>query len=170
MLFFQCPLYGKISFGAEKFFRFMECLLDDRPIYRDFSIRVQPKIHPFQAPLPALQRYLLYTVPALGRFHCIIYFGAMFFEVCDRIFLRVIIFKVPSPSRFMMSTKVLMKEFACNLIHVRNTFNCRLSFKMVLLMYLVIVEKMVYHSCDQETFGMTFSKKICKTMAEVALI
>ena len=42
---------------------------------------------------------------------------------------------------FMMFTKVLMKELARILIHVRKIFNCRVSFKMLFLMYLVIAEK-----------------------------
>ena len=45
MLFLQYPLYRerlywKISFGAEKIVRFMEYLLCDCPLYRDFSITV----------------------------------------------------------------------------------------------------------------------------------
>ena len=28
-----------------------ECPLNDSPLYRDFSIRIQPKIHTFQAKL-----------------------------------------------------------------------------------------------------------------------
>ena len=59
--------------------------------------------------------------------------------------------------RFMMFTKVLMKELARILIHVRKIFNCRVSFKMLLLMYLVIVKKRLEFSCD---FGMTLSNKL----------
>ena len=43
--------------------------------------------------------------------------------------------------RFMMFAKVLMKESARILIHVRKICNYRVSFKMLLLTYLVIVEK-----------------------------
>ena len=42
---------------------------------------------------------------------------------------------------FMMFTKVLVKNLARMLIHVRKFFNCRLSFKMLFSMYLIIVEK-----------------------------
>ena len=62
-------------------------------------------------------------------------------------------------SRSMMFTKVLMKELACILIHVRKIFNCRVSFKLLLFMYLVTAEKKLWHSCDWETFGLALSKK-----------
>ena len=42
---------------------------------------------------------------------------------------------------FMMFTKVLIKEFARILIYVCKIFNCGMSSKTLLLMYLVIVEK-----------------------------
>ena len=40
-----------------------------------------------------------------------------------------------------MFTQVLMKELACMLINVCKILNRRVSFKMLLLMYLVLVEK-----------------------------
>ena len=43
--------------------------------------------------------------------------------------------------RFMIFTKVLMEELARVLIHVRKIFKCRVFFKMLLSMCLVIVEK-----------------------------
>ena len=43
--------------------------------------------------------------------------------------------------RFMLFTKVLMKELARILIHVHKIFNRRVSFKILLLMCLAIVEK-----------------------------
>ena len=42
---------------------------------------------------------------------------------------------------FMLFTKVLMKELARILIHVHKIFNRRVSFKILLLMCLVILEK-----------------------------
>ena len=42
--------------------------------------------------------------------------------------------------RFMIFTKILMKELARVLIHVRKILSYRVSFKMLLLMHLVIVE------------------------------
>ena len=42
---------------------------------------------------------------------------------------------------FMMFTQVLMKELARILIHVRKTFNCRASFKILFSMCLAIAEK-----------------------------
>ena len=71
-----------------------------------------------------------------------IYFGVMFFEVRGRIFFasdnvqgNFVDF------RFMMFTKVLMKELARILIHVHQIFNRKVSFKILLLMCLVTVEK-----------------------------
>ena len=43
--------------------------------------------------------------------------------------------------RFVMFAQVSMKELAHILIHVRKIFNCRVSFKMLSSMNLVIVEK-----------------------------
>ena len=43
--------------------------------------------------------------------------------------------------RFMLFTKVLMKELARILIHAHKIFNRRVSFKITLLMFLAIVEK-----------------------------
>ena len=40
-----------------------------------------------------------------------------------------------------MFTKVLMKDLASMLMHSRNIFNCRVSFKMLFSMFLVIVEE-----------------------------
>ena len=40
-----------------------------------------------------------------------------------------------------MFTQVLLMELALILIYVRKTFNFRVSFKILLLMYLAIVEK-----------------------------
>ena len=42
--------------------------------------------------------------------------------------------------RFMIFTEFLMKNLAPILIHVSKIFNCMVSFKMLLSMYLVIVE------------------------------
>ena len=63
---------------------------------------------------------------------------------CGSYFLWVITFKEPSSlfvSWCLTFHEVLMKELAHILIHVRRNFNCRVSFKMMLFMYLVIVEK-----------------------------
>ena len=57
----------------------------------------------------------------------------MFLEVRGRIFLQVIIPKTP--------WQVSMRELARILIHVRKIFNCTVSFKMLLSVFLVIVEK-----------------------------
>ena len=88
---------------------------------------------------------------------------AMFFVVRGRIFFAndnfqgtFVVF------RLMMFTKILIKESALILIHVRKIFNCRVSFKMLLLMYFGIVEKKLQHSCVQETSGLAFPKKIPK--------
>ena len=66
----------------------------------------------------------------------------MFFEVRGRIFF--VSDNVQGTFvgfRFMLFTKVLMKELARILIHVHKTFNRRVPFKTLLLMYLAIVEK-----------------------------
>ena len=71
-----------------------------------------------------------------------IYFGAMFFEVRGRIFF--VSDNVQGTFvgfRFMLFTKVLMKELARILIHVHKIFNRRVSFKILLLMCLAILEK-----------------------------
>ena len=60
--------------------------------------------------------------------------------------------------RFMMFTKVLMKELAGILIHFHKIFNWRVSFKMLLSMCLVTVEKKPQHSCDQLTFRIALPK------------
>ena len=61
---------------------------------------------------------------------------------------------------FMLFTKVLMKELARILIHVRKIFNRRVSFKILLFMCLANLEKKLYHSCDIVTFGVGLSKKL----------
>ena len=72
----------------------------------------------------------------------IIYFGAMFFEGGGSYFFASDNFQGTfNDARSMMFTKVLMKELAYILIHARKTFNCRVSSKMLLLMYLKTVEK-----------------------------
>ena len=63
----------------------------------------------------------------------IIYFGEMFFEMFFQ--GNLVDF------RFMMFSKVLMKDLARILIHVHKIFNCRVSFKMLLSVCLVIPEK-----------------------------
>ena len=66
----------------------------------------------------------------------------MFFEVRARIFLATDNFQGTFVDFcFMMLTEILMKELAPILIHIRKIFNCRVSFKMLLPMYLAIVEK-----------------------------
>ena len=63
-----------------------------------------------------------------------IYFGVMFFEVRGRIFLASDNVQGTFVDfRFMMFTKVLMKELARILIHVHNIFKRRASFRMLLL-------------------------------------
>ena len=72
-----------------------------------------------------------------------IYFDTMFFEV------RGLIFFFAGDNfegtftyfRFMMCGKVLTKELARILSHVHKIFNRRVSFKMLLPMCLVVVEK-----------------------------
>ena len=66
----------------------------------------------------------------------------MFFEGRDRIFFvsdnvqgTFVAFRI------MLFTTVLMKELARILIHVRKIFNRRVSFKILLLMCLTILEK-----------------------------
>ena len=71
---------------------------------------------------------------------------------------------------FMMFAKVLMKELARILIHVHKMFKRRVSFKILLPMCLVIVEKKIQHSCDQATLGIALSKKNTITVAEVVFI
>ena len=60
---------------------------------------------------------------------------------------------------FMLFTRVLMKELAHILIHVHKIFNRRVSFKILLLICLTILEKKLYCSCDIVTFGVALSKK-----------
>ena len=71
-----------------------------------------------------------------------IYFGAIFFEVRDRIFfVSDNVRGTFLGFRFMLFTNVLMKELARILIHVQLIFNRRVSFKMLLLMCRAILEK-----------------------------
>ena len=66
----------------------------------------------------------------------------MFFEVRGGIFF--VSYNVQGTFvgfRFMLFTKVLMKELARILIHVHKIFNRRVSFKILLLMCLAILEK-----------------------------
>ena len=63
-----------------------------------------------------------------------IYFGVMFFEVLGRIFFASDNVQGTFVDfRFMMFTKVLMKELARILIHVHNIFKRRASFRILLL-------------------------------------
>ena len=71
-----------------------------------------------------------------------IYFGAMFFEVRGRIFfVSDNVQGTFVDFRFMLFTKVLMKELARILIYIYKIFNGRMSFKILLLMRLATVEK-----------------------------
>ena len=66
----------------------------------------------------------------------------MFFEVRGRIFFTSDnVQDTFFDFRFMLFTKVLMKELARILIHVHKIFNRRVSFKILLLMCLAILEK-----------------------------
>ena len=66
----------------------------------------------------------------------------MFFEVRGRIFLASDNVQGTFVGfRFMLFTKVLMKELACIFIRVQKICNCRVSFKILLLMCLAILEK-----------------------------
>ena len=66
----------------------------------------------------------------------------MFFEVRGCILSQVIMFKaLLLIFRFMLFSKVLMKELARILVHVHKIFNRRVPFKTLLLMCLAIVEK-----------------------------
>ena len=66
----------------------------------------------------------------------------MFFEMWGRVFFASDNVQGTFVDfRFMMFTKVLMKELARILIHVHKIFNRRVSFKTLLLMCLAIVEK-----------------------------
>ena len=89
-----------------------------------------------------------------------IYFGVMLFEVRGRIFLaRDNVQGALVDFRFMMFTKVLMKKLARNLIHVHKIFKRRVSFKILLLMCLAIVENKLQHSCDIVSSRIELSKK-----------
>ena len=66
----------------------------------------------------------------------------MFFEVRGRIFfVSDNVQGIFVGYRFMLFTKVLMKELARILIHLDKIFNRRVSFNILLLMCLVIVDK-----------------------------
>ena len=67
----------------------------------------------------------------------------MFFEVGGRIFFFMSdnVQGTFVGFRFMLFTKVLMKELARILIHVHKIFNRKVSFKILLLMLLAILEK-----------------------------
>ena len=66
----------------------------------------------------------------------------MFFEVRGRIFLASDNVQGTFVDfRFVIFTKVLMKELARILVHVHKIFNRRVPFKTLLLMCLAIVEK-----------------------------
>ena len=66
----------------------------------------------------------------------------MFFEVRGRIFLASDnVQDTFVDFRFMMFAKVLMKELARILIHVHKIFKRRVSFKILLVMCLAILEK-----------------------------
>ena len=68
-------------------------------------------------------------------------YGAMFFEVRGLIFFASDnVQDTFFDFRFMLFTKVLMKELARILIHVHKIFKRRVSFKILLLMCLAIVE------------------------------
>ena len=84
----------------------------------------------------------------------------MFFEVRGRIFLASDNVQGTFVDfRFMIFTKVLMKELARILIHVHKIFKRRVSFKILLLLCLAIVENKLEHSCDIVTFGKELLKK-----------
>ena len=66
----------------------------------------------------------------------------MFFEMWGRVFFASDNVQGTFVDfRFMMFTKVLMKELAHILIHVHKIFNRRVSFKILLLMCLAVREK-----------------------------
>ena len=69
-------------------------------------------------------------------------YGAMFFEVRGLIFFASDnVQDTFFDFRFMLFTKVLMKELVRILIHIYKIFNGRVSFKILLLMRLATVEK-----------------------------
>ena len=66
----------------------------------------------------------------------------MFFEVRGRIFFASdSVHETFFDFRFMLFTKVLMKELARILIHIYKIFNGRVSFKILSLMRLATAEK-----------------------------
>ena len=70
--------------------------------------------------------------------------------------------------RFMMFTKVLLKNLARMLIYVRKIFNFKVFFKMLLPMCLSSsLRRNFEHSCDQVIFRVPFWEKITVTVAEV---
>ena len=73
-----------------------------------------------------------------------IYFGAVFFEVKCGVAFFFVSDNVQGTFVgfcFMLFAKVLMKELARILIHVHKIFSRRVSFKILLLMCLAILEK-----------------------------
>ena len=97
------------------------------------------------------------------------YFGAMFVQVhnlCNYLFPGTSFID----SRFTDFNEVLMKDLARMLIYVCKKKNCRVSFKMLLSMCLVLLRRYFEHSCDHVTFRMPFSKKTTITVTEVVLI
>ena len=65
----------------------------------------------------------------------------MFFEMWHCIFLVRDVQGTVADFRFMLFTKTFMNELGRMLIHVHKIFNQRVSFKILLLMCLAIVEK-----------------------------
>ena len=84
----------------------------------------------------------------------------MFFELRGRIFLASDnVQGTFIDFRFVIFTKVLMKELTRILVHVHKFFKLRVSFKILLLMCLAVVENKLQHSCDIVTSGIELSKK-----------
>ena len=84
----------------------------------------------------------------------------MFFEVRGRIFLASDNVQGTFVDfRFMMFTKVLMKELARILIHAHKIFTRRVTFEILLLMCRAIVENKLQYSCNIVTSGIELSKK-----------
>ena len=67
---------------------------------------------------------------------------ALFFVVHAWIFAQLIFSRYTFINfYFMMFTNVLMKYLARMFIHVHKSFHCRVSFKILFSMWLVILEK-----------------------------
>ena len=89
-----------------------------------------------------------------------IYFGVMFFEVRGRIFLASDNVQGTFVDfRFMMFTKVLMKELARILIHVHNIFKRRASFRIRLLCVSQLL-RINFSIAVIVTFGIELSRKL----------